>query len=165
MNHRSLKYRKGFTLVELIVVIIVVAILSLYAASKYIGVSQFSAQAAQQQAIAVIRQIQLGRMQSNIESGNPLNSRFTLVVTPHCLGSQQACNSTTNEPFSHQVIIENQEMSFSPSMTVDFDLLGNPTCKGGCNTPVDDQAIRIQVNSSQQQQGICINSQGYVYGC
>ncbi|GAD88154.1 MSHA pilin protein MshC [Vibrio halioticoli NBRC 102217] len=165
MDHQPIaKNIKGFTLVELIIVIIVAAILSLYASSKYIGVSQFSAQAAQQQGIAVIRQIQLGRMQSNIEDSSLLHQRFRLVVTGQCLGSQQACTTNT-QPLSNVVVLENQDMNFSPSMTIDFDLLGNPTCSSGCTTPVAGQSIRILVASTQDQQEICINSQGYVYGC
>ena len=166
MDHPLTKNMKGFTLVELIVVIIVVAIMSLYAASKFIGVSQFSAQAAQQQGIAVIRQIQLGRMQSNIEDGATLHQRYQLVITGQCLGSRQACNSNTNEPFSHKVVIEEQDMSFSGPSAIDFDLLGNPICNAsnpstsGCDNPVS-----IDISSSTETESICINSQGYVYGC
>ncbi|MEZ9847560.1 prepilin-type N-terminal cleavage/methylation domain-containing protein [Vibrio breoganii] len=167
MNHPRTKHIKGFTLVELIVVIIVVAIMSLYAASKFIGVSQFSAQAAQQQAIAVIRQIQLGRMQSNIEDTDALHSRFRLAITGDCLGSQQACDSTTNEPFSHKVVIEEQNMRFNPPLSVDFDLLGNPE---NCYTPDGNShtcgdLIIIHIASSAEAELICINSQGYVYDC
>ncbi|PML11771.1 prepilin-type N-terminal cleavage/methylation domain-containing protein [Vibrio breoganii] len=167
MNHPRIKHIKGFTLVELIVVIIVVAIMSLYAASKFIGVSQFSAQAAQQQGIAVIRQIQLGRMQSNIKDSETLHNRFRLVITGKCLGSQQACTSTTNEPFSHKVVIEDQDMSFNPPLSIDFDLLGNPvTCSlpGGEASPCG-YPIKIHIASSAEFEHICINSQGYVYGC
>ncbi|GEM80954.1 prepilin-type N-terminal cleavage/methylation domain-containing protein [Vibrio superstes] len=160
MNHPRIKHIAGFTLIELIIVIIVVAIMALYASSKFIGVSQFSAQAAQQQGIAVIRQIQLGRMQSNISEDSTLHSRYRLVVSDKCLGSQQACTSTSNEPFSHKVVIEEQDLDFTPAMSVNFDLLGNPICASTCTDP-----IRIQIASTQEQEAICINSQGYVYGC
>ncbi|GEA62336.1 prepilin-type N-terminal cleavage/methylation domain-containing protein [Vibrio comitans] len=167
MDHPPTKNMKGFTLVELIVVIIVVAIMSLYAASKFIGVSQFSAQAAQQQGIAVIRQIQLGRMQSNIEDTDTLHDRYQLVITGKCLGSKQACSSDTNEPFSHKVVIEEQDMSFNPPLNIDFDLLGNPVI---CTTPngsthTCSDPVQIHVASSAESELICINSQGYVYGC
>ncbi|GEA52482.1 MSHA pilin protein MshC [Vibrio inusitatus NBRC 102082] len=169
MNHPRIKHHAGFTLVELIIVIIVVAIMALYASSKYIGVSQFSALAAQEQGIAVIRQLQLGRMQSNIEDVSSLHDRFRLVITGDCLGSQQACNSTTTEPFSHKVVIEEQNMVFNPPQSIDFDLLGNPVrccLPSGC-TGNDSCAdpIRIHIASTTESELICINSQGYVYGC
>lgn len=152
-------------MVELIVVIIVVAIMSLYAASQFIGVSKFSAQAAQEQGISVIRQIQLGRMQSNIDESETLHQRHSLFVSADCLGSIQACTDTSDRPHSHKVVIQEQDMSFEPAMRVDFDLLGNPICVSGCTTPEAGQDIRIDISSESEQETICINSQGYVYGC
>ncbi|GAM64571.1 MSHA pilin protein mshC [Vibrio ishigakensis] len=152
-------------MVELIVVIVVVAIMSLYAASQFIGVSKFSAQAAQEQGISVIRQIQLGRMQSNLDESETLHERHSLLVSANCLGSVQACTDTSDRPHSHRVIIQEQDMSFEPAMQVEFDLLGNPSCSSGCTTPVAGQEIRINVSSESETETICINSQGYVYGC
>ncbi len=152
-------------MVELSVVIIVVAIMSVYAASQFIGASQFSAQAAQEQGISVIRQIQLGRMQSNIDESETLHERHSLLVSANCLGSVQACTDTSDQPHSHRVIIEDQDLTFSPNIRVDFDLLGNPSCTLGCTTPTPGQDIRINVSSESEQETICINSQGYVYGC
>lgn len=77
LSPKTLRLNQGFTMVELIVVIIVVAIMSLYAASQFIGVSKFSAQAAQEQGISVIRQIQLGRMQSNLDESETLHERHS----------------------------------------------------------------------------------------
>ena len=57
----------GFTLTELILVIVLLSILSLFAASRFIGKSGFSAFALQEQVISVIRQVQVNRMQSNID--------------------------------------------------------------------------------------------------
>lgn len=56
-------------------------------------------------------------------------------------------------------------MSFDPAMQVEFDLLGNPSCSSGCATPEAGQEIRIDVSSESETETICINSQGYVYGC
>ena len=44
---------KGFTLVELIVVIVILAIIAIYTSSKYMGASRFSAAAAQATSIDV----------------------------------------------------------------------------------------------------------------
>ncbi len=50
----------GFTLIELIVVIILVSIVSVVAATRLLNRSGFSVIAAQEQAIAITQQIQLG---------------------------------------------------------------------------------------------------------
>ena len=60
----------GFTLVELIIVIIILGIISTFAASRFVGTSSFSTFSAQEQAISVIRQIQVNRMQSNVSAAN-----------------------------------------------------------------------------------------------
>lgn len=57
----------GFTLMELILVIVLLSILSLFAASRFMGSGSFSAYALQERVISVIRQVQVNRMQSNFE--------------------------------------------------------------------------------------------------
>ncbi|WP_328836988.1 type II secretion system protein [Vibrio ulleungensis] len=159
-----LKQQLGFTLIELIVVVILLAIVAVYAASKFIGVGEFSGYAAQDQSINVIRQIQLGRMQSNIEDINDPSctacKHYQLSVTNQCLGSVAACSSS-GEQFSDKVFLDNTELSFSPSIQVSFDLLGNPTCSGSCTMPI---TIDI-TNQFGDKYPVCINSQGYVYDC
>jgi MSHA pilin protein MshC len=149
-------------LVELIVVVILLAVLSVYAASKFIGIGEFSGYAAQDQSINVIRQIQLGRMQSNIEDINatPCTAcgHYKLVVTPQCLGSVSACAGSEDE-FSDKVFLDNTELTFSPSTTINFDLLGNPVC---ANSPCADP-IKITIsNKLGEDYPVCINSQGFV---
>ncbi|MFA0349782.1 prepilin-type N-terminal cleavage/methylation domain-containing protein, partial [Vibrio sp. 10N.222.55.C6] len=80
---------KGFTLVELIIVIIILGIVSTFAASRFVGTSSFSTFTAQEQTISVIRQIQVNRMQSNVSAAN---DSFRLAINSDCLGSVAACN-------------------------------------------------------------------------
>ncbi|WP_261816081.1 prepilin-type N-terminal cleavage/methylation domain-containing protein [Vibrio gallicus] len=160
----------GFTLIELVVVIVVLAIISLYASSQYLGVSRFSAKAAQQQGISVIRQIQLGRMQSNVSSSDAQANRYQLLVTDNCLGSVEACTASApnqDDEFSHKVVIEGQDLQFQPEMEVQFDLLGNPCVVSGssCVALAPSAELKIEVDSSSDNAGVCITSQGYVYGC
>ncbi|NMU85398.1 prepilin-type N-terminal cleavage/methylation domain-containing protein, partial [Vibrio parahaemolyticus] len=51
----------GFTLMELILVIVLLSILSLFAASRFMGSGSFSAYALQERVISVIRQVQVNR--------------------------------------------------------------------------------------------------------
>jgi len=147
---------QGFTLIELIIVILLVSILSVYAASRFSGVSSVSAYAAQEQAISIIRQIQIDRMQSNLSSTSA-NSDYALQVSDSCLGSVQACGLTSDEGRSD--ILQGNDLSFStsPSNTViEFSLLGNPL--GNASS-----GVTINIASPGSSSAVCLNSQGYVY--
>ncbi|MBD1558969.1 prepilin-type N-terminal cleavage/methylation domain-containing protein [Vibrio sp. S9_S30] len=167
ISYKAVRFTRqsGFTLTELIVVILLLGIISTYATSKYVGVSGFSTFAAQEQAISIIRQIQLGRMQSNLPSldysGN--QSQYRLVVSGNCLGSGTGCTADNR---SNYVFIDDQTFSFTPaSMIVEFDLLGVPTCISGCTTPSAGGNITVGISNGVESARVCINSEGFVYGC
>ncbi|MEZ8613242.1 prepilin-type N-terminal cleavage/methylation domain-containing protein [Vibrio sp. 10N.222.51.C8] len=150
---------KGFTLVELIIVIIILGIVSTFAASRFVGTSSFSTFTAQEQTISVIRQIQVNRMQSNVSAAN---DSFRLAINSDCLGSVAACNlNLSNSAQKTQAdarsdYVRESDISFSPANTIiDFDLLGNPSVSAGVN-------ITINSTSSNNSAQVCINSQGYV---
>ncbi len=137
--------QKAFTLIELIVVILLVSIVSVYASSRYFGTDSFSAYAAQDQVISVIRQVQLNQMQSN----DTTNDNFVLTITNDCVGSVTAC-TTRDDGRSDWVSIEG--VSFSPQFNqVSFSLLGNPSA-----------AIAFDVIAGGNSCEVQINSQGYV---
>ena len=150
---------KGFTLVELIIVIIILGIVSTFAASRFVGTSSFSTFSAQEQAISVIRQLQVNRMQSNVSSAN---DSFRLAINSDCLGSVSACslnlsNSTQkSQADARSDYVRESDITFSPASTIiDFDLLGNPSVSSGVN-------ITINSTTSSNSVQVCINSQGYV---
>ncbi|ANS84397.1 hypothetical protein VSVS12_00600 [Vibrio scophthalmi] len=154
-----MKTRKGlgFTLVELIVVIILLAIISAYAASRYIGVGSFSAFAIQDSVISVARQVQLNRMQSNTSA---LNDSFLLSLSVNCIGSKQSCTSPSDSR-SDWVMEESVSFSVAPNIdTIAFDLLGNPL--GSASGGVD---ITIQGSNSQTVVSICPNGLISSSGC
>ncbi len=149
----------GFTLVELIIVIIILGIISTFAASRFVGTSSYSTFTAQEQAISVIRQIQVNRMQSNVSAAS---DSFRLAINSNCLGSVAACNlNLSNSAQKTQAdarsdYVRESDISFSPANTViDFDLLGNPSVSAGVN-------ITINSTTSSNSAQVCINSQGYV---
>ncbi len=150
---------KGFTLVELIIVIIILGIISTFAASRFVGTSSYSTFTAQEQAISVIRQIQVNRMQSNVSAAS---DSFRLAINSNCLGSVAACNlNLSNSAQKTQAdarsdYVRESDISFSPANTViDFDLLGNPSVSAGVN-------ITINSTTSSNSAQVCITSQGYV---
>jgi len=153
------KLVRGFTLVELIVVILLLAIISAYAASRFTGRDSIAAQVLQQQVISVVRQVQLNRMHSNVDlSAASATNNFTLSVSSNCVGSQAACISRS-ESRSDWVSSDNVSFS-SPSSPIQFDLLGNPLGSAASGTV-------ITVSSTNQDCLVNINSQGYVFpgGC
>ncbi|EHZ7344230.1 TPA: prepilin-type N-terminal cleavage/methylation domain-containing protein [Vibrio vulnificus] len=151
----------GFTLVELIVVIILISIVSAYAASRYIGTGSFSAYAAQEQAISIIRQLQVYRMQSN--TTNSANPNFELTASGGCLGSTAGCTaaSTPQAAESRSEVMRLDGVSVSSTISpIRFDLRGNPLQTNGSAL----NSVTITFTASGESASVCINSQGYVSG-
>ncbi|BDP29278.1 type II secretion system protein [Vibrio vulnificus] len=151
----------GFTLVELIVVILLLSIVSAYAASRYIGTGSFSAYAAQEQAISIIRQLQVYRMQSN--TTNSANPNFELTASGGCLGSTAGCTaaSTPQAAESRSEVMRLDGVSVSSTISpIRFDLRGNPLQTNGSAL----NSVTITFTASGESASVCINSQGYVSG-
>ncbi|HAS6111560.1 TPA: prepilin-type N-terminal cleavage/methylation domain-containing protein [Vibrio vulnificus] len=151
----------GFTLVELIVVILLISIVSAYAASRYIGTGSFSAYAAQEQAISIIRQLQVYRMQSN--TTNSANPNFELTASGGCLGSTAGCTAaaTPQAAESRSDVMRLDGVSVSSTISpIRFDLRGNPLQTNGSAL----NSVTITFTASGESASVCINSQGYVNG-
>ncbi|HDY7968510.1 TPA: prepilin-type N-terminal cleavage/methylation domain-containing protein [Vibrio vulnificus] len=151
----------GFTIVELIVVIILISIVSAYAASRYIGTGSFSAYAAQEQAISIIRQLQVYRMQSN--TTNSANPNFELTASGGCLGSTAGCTAaaTPQAAESRSDVMRLDGVSVSSTISpIRFDLRGNPLQTNGSAL----NSVTITFTASGESASVCINSQGYVSG-
>ncbi len=157
---------------ELILVIVLISIVSLYAAPRFFGKSSFSVYALQDQVVSVVRQVQLNRMQSNItdtEDLDDISDNFRLYVSDKCIGSVTACDlksqcdASNNENSSSckQVSARSDyvaDKSFIFSITngvspVEFDLRGNPN---------EEVSISIEEQNSSRGCEVTINSQGYV---
>lgn len=148
----------GFTLMELILVIVLLSILSLFAASRFVGSGSFSAYALQERVISVIRQVQVNRMQSNVASPD---NNFRLQVSSSCVGSVAACALTgsTQDARSDVVIDKSAKFSLTNAVTnpIEFNLLGNPinSASGGVSILIEDKHGRSRCQ-------VEINTQGYV---
>ena len=159
--------QRGFTLIELTMVIVILAILSVYATSRFQGASSFSPYAAQAQAISVIRQIQLARMQSNMPNGTT-SDQYQLAISSTCLGSPAACGG--NESLSSKVQVDGQDLSFAinpDTNNIQFDLLGRPlpiiTSGAESTGTIYNITIKAKGNNVESTK-VCINSEGFVSG-
>lgn len=157
----NIKPNKGFTLVELIVVILLLAIISATAISRFSGRQSYELYALQEQAASVIRQVQLNRMQSNMDMSVIGAQSLRLVAANNCIGSQSACDNLSE---TRSDVIVSNDYSFSSAPTssysspIEFNLLGNPE-----NTASSGVQIIISSNNSSDRAWVCINSQGFVY--
>lgn len=155
------KLNWGFTLVELIVVVLLLAIVSLTAISRFSGRQSYELYALQEQAASVIRQVQLNRMQSNMDMSVSGAESLSLVAANNCIGSQSACDNLSE---TRSDVIASDDYSFSSvptssySSPIEFNLLGNPE-----NTASSGVQITISSNNSPDRAWVCINSQGFVY--
>ncbi|WP_213865385.1 prepilin-type N-terminal cleavage/methylation domain-containing protein [Vibrio crassostreae] len=157
----EIKPNKGFTLVELIVVILLLAIIAATAISRFNGRQSYELYALQEQVSSVVRQVQLNRMQSNMDMSVSGAESLRLVAVNNCIGSQSACDNTSA---TRSDIIASDDYSFSSIPTssytfpIEFNLLGNPE-----NTASSGVQITISSNNSSDRAWVCINSQGFVY--
>ncbi len=139
----------GFTLVELIIVILLIAIVSVYAVSRYAGTSDFSPFVAQEQVISIIRQVQVNRMQSNREASCADDSNTALRISSTCVGSVEGCVLSSTQR-SDWVSIDG--VNFTPALNcLEFNLLGEPS-----------NAVDIQIRSGSSTCLVSIAQNGYV---
>ncbi|MDD9197085.1 type II secretion system protein [Aliivibrio sp. S3MY1] len=182
LNKNSLKQQTkigGFTLVELIVVIVLLAIISVYASSKYMGASRFSSAAAQEQVLSILRQVQITAMQSN--TSNNSNRCRSILMASNQFGVTQACqsqgmSSTALSDYSKNTNPQQLELiqlsydfnSVSGAVSeLSFDLLGRPAVvTSSAITPLctdSDCRITITTPSSNESRSVCINREGFIY--
>lgn len=157
----DIKPNKGFTLVELIVVILLLAILGATAISRVSGRQSYELYALQEQVSSVVRQIQLNRMQSNMDMSVSGAESLRLVADNGCLGSQSGCD---NQAETRSDVISSDDYTFSSkplsttSSPIEFNLLGSPESAASAGVQ-----ITISSNNSSDRAWVCINSQGFVY--
>lgn len=144
--------QQGFTLIELVMVIIVLAIISVTAASRYASKSSFSAELMRDQAITIARQIQISAMQQQQVAC------ATLTITKSLFGCETRKNST------NYLIATTEQVTISPNYILRFNLLGQPVNIQGqrqCLVGAECEITFTATNNNQAQ--LCINSEGYIH--
>jgi MSHA pilin protein MshC len=138
----------GFTMIELIVVIIIIAIMSTTVIPKFFTSTGFQEYTYQAEVITKLRSIQLRAMQQTNSS-----ECHTVLVTEKAIGIPESCNLTSgnwqNETTS--VIIESgHDVTFdvsSGNYSFAFDSMGRPSCSSCLITVLGDSTLTIKIES------------------
>ena len=155
---------KGFTLIELITVMLLLAILSTYAASRYFGARSFDRHMIKSELISSLRLTQLRAMHRS-----ELFNQWGVV-------QDQVGQMHEDTNMGGQAVIDKSDSSFvdisaydatvfltsaDGSKFIDFDSLGRPkqcaTSSGQCRLTVQPQ--------SGMSLSVCINTQGGIDDC
>lgn len=158
---KSLRRTLGFTLVELIVVILLLGILSAYAASRYSGTSSVAALTTQQEILASLRLTQNRAMQRTGYCNRWLVAANQAgQISPQAeAGSCSSIFAAVDNDVSWVEAPSGVLLSFSPpNGYLDFDSLGRAAqCSASPCT--------VTISSASDQRQVCINTEGYIYAC
>ena len=160
----------GFTLIELIVVVILLGILAVTASSRLIGRSSFDAIVVRDQAIALARQIQREGMDVVNNPQTPiycvaLQIRPDKFGAPACRGAHSDTRFLTTD---HDLVDFNVSQPPRQSMTLFFDWLGRPMMRSSeqfqrACTP-NRCEITITARNGETAM-LCINAEGLINDC
>ncbi len=156
MNSNS----NGFTLIELIVVVILISIMAVTVLPKFFGSNGYEEYTYRDELITKLRAIQLRAMQQT--NGNTCQeikveaSEIGLLATNGVVCDTGKAGDSTTVTITND---HNVSFSISESLTsFSFSSLGKPV---GC-TPVDNCEITITITGESTLE-VDINKEGYIY--
>ncbi|WP_417436147.1 prepilin-type N-terminal cleavage/methylation domain-containing protein [Idiomarina abyssalis] len=135
---------RGFTLIELIIILVIIGILAVSVSPVFFNNSGTQSQTARLQAMSILRAIQQQAMQDTTQAYELEVAENTLGIPPY----------TDDNNFQ---ISTAGEITFSPvGMTIGFNALGQPTqgCSGGCTITITE--------SGGISRAISINKEGFI---
>lgn len=147
LTKQFVKY-KGFTLIELIAVIILLGIMAVTVLPRFFTSTGFQEYTYQSEAIIKLRSIQLRAMQQTDDS-----QCHKVLIENKALGIPSGCGNSLadgGERETTSVIIEtnhNVDFSFSSGSTFTFDNMGRPSCSPCILTVNGDSALQVVIES------------------
>lgn len=147
MNNAS---HKGFTLVELIVVLVIIGVLAVSLVPRFFSAAGTSEYLYQDQLLNLLRRAQIQSMQCTVACTPPVVSLTNSAAVIDVANCNDSLTATT------VCIAGRDAVSLSPAGDISFDSLGRPSCSAGSCT------ISVQ---GEARLNICIESEGYIHPC
>ncbi len=166
---------KGFTLVELIIVLVVVGILAVGASPLFIGSGGTESLVLRERALSVLRNVQLNAMQNtqaDCYAAVLQDNALGLATTPVC-GAGSSTLAATEDSANRMVGFAGKTLTVTDSngapvslpAEIEFGPLGRPDDTSGLIC-IGNQACRLTFTEANgANQSVCINREGYIYGC
>lgn len=154
IKHSPLKNTRGFTLIELIIVIILLGILSVTVIPKLFSSKGFSEYAYRTDVIAKLRLIQTKAMQQTTKPVINDQRCHQVLITAKKLGAPDDCDDSPNFATTWQnsatklQIDSNDNVNFSSNITnnnFSFDSMGRPSCNSCEITISGEQSLVVKI--------------------
>lgn len=163
VNIRSFSKASGVTLIELVVVILIITILAVTVAPRFIGVSSFDAYVYRDQMISSLRLIQQQAMQQT-----DTNSCHQILLTTEGYGQSNNCSTPSLVPDWDDnnlgfAIPDDSSVTIRSlsTNTFTFNSLGTAEeCTG-----LGSSICIIEFRNGSDRASICIEAQGYIHDC
>lgn len=165
----------GFTLVEIIIVLVIVAVLAVFAISRFLSASTFNAPVIRDQLVSIVRTAQQNSL------GRP---DVSVAITPSSDGSSVTITSSDNggTVSSYQTNLRDvslsgdinttascgatpggQSITNANPMTINFGELGDLAVSGVTgSTGAVTSALRVCVNNNPVN-SVCVSPSGFAY--